>query len=182
MGPHSQKHGSTSDPENPFFSGNLFLAFFASMDLLRPQGHPRMDRNCRIHNRIREIRSFENPFLSFFRFFKLKPLQYGCLWTPLDPTQSAVPVLRYFCGTFSVLDAFLSLNPLQNGFLWTPLDPRSLVPVPRYCGTFSVLNGTFSVLNGTFSVQLGCLAWSAWLGWSGLAKIPLIQVVYFTKL
>ena len=27
-----------------------------------------------------------------------KPLQYGCLWTPLDPTKPLVlvPVLRYF--------------------------------------------------------------------------------------
>ena len=28
-----------------------------------------------------------------------KPLQYGCLWTPLDPTKPLVPVPRYFYGT-----------------------------------------------------------------------------------
>ena len=39
---------------------------------------------------------------------------------------------------------FYTLKPLQYGCLRTPLDPtRSPVPVPRHCGTFSVLNGTF---------------------------------------
>ena len=76
-------------------------------------GHPYV-RNHLIRTRIREIRFFRTSvFFRFFAFLSLEPLQYGCLWTRLDPT-------------------------------------RSLVPVPRYCGTFSVLNGTFSVLSGTF--------------------------------
>ena len=28
-------------------------------------------------------------------FLSLNPIQYGCLWTRLDPTRSPVPVLRY---------------------------------------------------------------------------------------
>ena len=86
---------------------------------------------------------------------------YGLPWTQLGYRYRyrGTSVLWYFFGTFLVLNTFVSLKPLQYGCLWTGLDPtRSLVPVPRYCGTFSVLNGTFSVLNSTFPVLLG---WSA---------------------
>ena len=41
--------------------------------------------------------------LRALNFYTLKPLQYGCLRTPLDPTKSPVPVPRH-CGTFSVLN------------------------------------------------------------------------------
>ena len=59
---------------------------------------------------------------------------------------SKIRIFRFF--------DFLSLKTLQYRCLWTRLDPTmSLVPVPRYCGTFSVLYGTFLVLNRTFSVQ-----------------------------
>ena len=132
------------------FSGNFFSLFFASTDPLGPQGRPRMDRNHLIRTRIREIRFFENPDFSFFRLFELKD---PTIWVSMDspgPPGRAGPtavLFRYFFGTFryffrylTVLDAFLSLNPLQYGCLWTRLDSiRSLVPVPRYCGTFSVL-------------------------------------------
>ena len=54
--------------------------------------------------------TFSVLFRYFFRyltvldaFLSLTPLQYGCLWTPLDPNRSLVPVPRYFFGTFSVL-------------------------------------------------------------------------------
>ena len=39
----------------------------------------------------REIRFLENLDFSFFYFLSLNTLQYGCLWTRLDPTRSPVP-------------------------------------------------------------------------------------------
>ena len=48
-----------------------------------------------------------------FVYFKHKPLQYGCLWTPLDPTRPLVPVpryygtFRYFQGTFRYVNLIL---------------------------------------------------------------------------
>ena len=64
---------------------NFFFAFFASMDLLGPQGHP---PDVPVPpNPDREIRFFENPDFSFFDFLSLKTLQYECLWTRLDPAR-----------------------------------------------------------------------------------------------
>ena len=121
---------------------------------------PRMVRYHLIRTRSGKSGFFENPDFSFFRLFELKD---PTIWVSMDspgPTGPAGPtavLFRYFFGTFryffrylTVLDAFLSLNPLQYGCLWTRLDSiRSLVPVPRYCGTFSVL---FRYFFGTFSV------------------------------
>ena len=53
------------------FSGNFFFAFFASMDLLGPQGHPPDVPVPPNPDPDREIRFFENPDFSFFRLFKL---------------------------------------------------------------------------------------------------------------
>ena len=69
------------DPGNPVFPEIFFSLFFASMDLLGPQGHPRMVRNHLIRIRIREIRFFENPDFSFFRLFKLKD---PTIWVSID--------------------------------------------------------------------------------------------------
>ena len=141
---------SGPDPGNPVFSKIrkfFFLLLWTSLDLGEV---PPMNRNHLIRTRIREIRFFENPDFSFFRLFELKD---PTIWVSADspgPPGRAGPtavLFRYFFGTFryffrylTVLDAFLSLNPLQYGCLWTRLDSiRSLVPVPRYCGTFSVL-------------------------------------------
>ena len=88
------------------FFRKFFFAFFASMDLLGPQGHPRTDRSREIRTRIREIRFFENLDFSFFDFLSLKTLQYGCLWTPLLlPTKPvhncglALPLTFYFIAS-----------------------------------------------------------------------------------
>ena len=78
-------------------SGFFGKFFFASMDLLGPQGHPPDVPVPHNPDPDREIRFFENPD---FSFLSLKTLQYGCLLTPLDQPKSPVP--RY-CGTFYVL-------------------------------------------------------------------------------
>ena len=65
-----RKSGSGSGKSG--FSGNFFFAFFASMDLLGPQGHPPDGPESPNPDPDREIRFFENPDFSFFRFFKLK--------------------------------------------------------------------------------------------------------------
>ena len=59
------------DPGNPDFP-EFFFAFFASMDLLGPQGHPPDGPESPNPDPDREIRFFENPNFSFFRLFKLK--------------------------------------------------------------------------------------------------------------
>ena len=71
------------DPGNPVFPEiffSLFLASTASWDL---RVTPRMHRNhlIRIRIRIREIRFFRKSALCLF---KLKHLQYRCLWLPFD--------------------------------------------------------------------------------------------------
>ena len=48
------------------FSGKNFLAFFASMDLLGPQGHPPDGPESPNPDPDREIRFFENPDFSTF--------------------------------------------------------------------------------------------------------------------
>ena len=84
------------------FSGNFFFAFFASMDLLGPQGHPWMFRYHLIRIRTGKSGFSKIRIFRFFDFLSLKTLQYGCLWTPLDQPKSPVPVLRYL-RYFSVL-------------------------------------------------------------------------------
>ena len=51
---------------------NFFFAFFASTDLLGPQGHPPDGPESPNPDPDREIRFFENPNFLFFRLFKLK--------------------------------------------------------------------------------------------------------------
>ena len=65
-----RKSGSGSGKSG--FSGNFFFAFFASTDLLGPQGHPPDVPVPPNPDPDREIRFFENPDFSFFRLFKLK--------------------------------------------------------------------------------------------------------------
>ena len=58
------------DPGNPVFPEIFFLLFFASMDLLGPQGHPPDGPESPNPDPDREIRFFENPdFLFFFSLF-----------------------------------------------------------------------------------------------------------------
>ena len=110
LGPYSQRRRRRSgipDPGNPDFPEIFFSLFFASMDLLGPQGHPRMFRYhlIRIRIWIREIRFFEIRTFCFFDFLSLKTLQYGCLMTPLDQPKSLVPVQRCIMvlnGTFLI--------------------------------------------------------------------------------
>ena len=113
----NRKSGSGSGKSG--FSGNFFFAFFGFYGLLGPQGHPPdgpeppnpdPDPANPVFSKIRIFR--------FFDFLSLKTLQYGCLWTRLDPTRSPVPVPRYIT--------------VHNG-------------TKRY---LTVLNGTFSVLLG----------------------------------
>ena len=60
---------------------NFFFAFFASMDLLGPQGHPPDVPVPPNPDPDREIRFFENPDFSFFRLFKLKD---PTIWVSID--------------------------------------------------------------------------------------------------
>ena len=85
------------------FSGNFFFAFFCFYGPLGTSGstpdgpeppNPDPDPGNPVFSNIR--------FFSFFAFLSLEPLQYGCLWTRLDPTRSLVPVPRY-CVLFLVL-------------------------------------------------------------------------------
>ena len=69
------------DPGNPDFLRKFFSPFFASTDLLGPQGHspdvpvpPNLDPD-------REIWFFENPDFSLFRLFKLKD---PTIWVSMD--------------------------------------------------------------------------------------------------
>ena len=59
----------------------FFFAFFASMDLLGPQGHPPDVPVPPNPDPDREIRFFENPDFSFFRLFKLKD---PATWVSMD--------------------------------------------------------------------------------------------------
>ena len=63
------------------FSGNFFFTFFASMDLLGPQGHPPDGQESPNPDPDREIRFFKNPDFSFFRLFKLKD---PTIWVSMD--------------------------------------------------------------------------------------------------
>ena len=74
-----RKSGSGSGKSG--FSGNFFFAFFASMDLLGPQGHPPDGPESPNPDPDREIRFFDNPDFSFFRLFKLKD---PTTWVHLD--------------------------------------------------------------------------------------------------
>ena len=60
---------------------NFFFAFFASMDLLGPQGHPPDGPESPNPDPDREIRFFENPDFSIFRLFKLKD---PTTWVSID--------------------------------------------------------------------------------------------------
>ena len=68
------------DPGNPDFP-EFFFAFFASTDLLGPQGHPPDVPVPPNPDPDREIRFFENPDFSFFRLFKLKD---PAIWVSMD--------------------------------------------------------------------------------------------------
>ena len=74
-----RKSGSGSGKSG--FSGNFFFAFFASMDLLGPQGHPPDGPESPNPDPDREIRFFENPDFSIFRLFKLKD---PTTWVSID--------------------------------------------------------------------------------------------------
>ena len=86
----------------PDFVRKFFFAFFASTDLLGPQGHPRMFRYHLIRIQTGKSGFSKIRIFCFFDFLSIKTLQYGCLWTPLDQPKSPVPVLRYL-RYFSVL-------------------------------------------------------------------------------
>ena len=60
---------------------NFFFVFFASMDLLGPQGHPPDGPESPNPDPDREIRFFENPDFSIFRLFKLKD---PTTWVSID--------------------------------------------------------------------------------------------------
>ena len=74
-----RKSGSGSGKSG--FSGNFFSLFFASMDLLGPQGHPPDGPESPNPDPARKIRFFENPDFSFFRLFKLKD---PTIWVSMD--------------------------------------------------------------------------------------------------
>ena len=83
FGPH--RNAMDVDPEirireNRIFR-NFFSLFFASMDLLGPQGHPPDVPVPPNPDQDREIRFFENPDFSFFRLFKLKD---PAIWVSMD--------------------------------------------------------------------------------------------------
>ena len=59
----------------------FFFAFFASMDLLGPQGPPPDGPESPIPDPDRELRFFENPDFSIFRLFKLKD---PTIWVSMD--------------------------------------------------------------------------------------------------
>ena len=64
-----------------FFPEFFFRFFLASMDLLGPQGHPPDGQEPPNPDPDREIRFFENPDFSFFRFFKPK---IPTIWVSMD--------------------------------------------------------------------------------------------------
>ena len=74
FGPH--RNAMDADPEIRIreirIFRNFFFAFFASTDLLGPQGHPPDVPVPPNPDPDREIRFFKNPDFSFFRLFKLK--------------------------------------------------------------------------------------------------------------
>ena len=97
--PDRNAMGGDPDPVNPDFPEFFFSLFFASTDLLGPQGHPPDVPVPPNPDPDWEIRFFRTSVFSFFQLFKLKDPAYGCLWTPLDPTRSPVPVPRYCVST-----------------------------------------------------------------------------------
>ena len=85
FGPHRNAAGG--DPEIRIrireirIFRNFFFAFFASMDLLGPQGHPPDGPESPNPDPDLEIRFFENPDFSIFRLFKLKD---PTTWVSID--------------------------------------------------------------------------------------------------
>ena len=85
FGPH--RNAMDADPEIRIWirqirkNRNFFSLFFASMDLLGPQGHPPDGLESPNPDPDREIRFFENPDISFFRLFKLKD---PTTWVSID--------------------------------------------------------------------------------------------------
>ena len=79
------RNGMDGDPEIRIreirIFRNFFFAFFASMDLLGPQGHPPDVPVPPNPDPDREIRFFENPDFLFFRLFKLKD---PTIWVSMD--------------------------------------------------------------------------------------------------
>ena len=71
------RNGMDGDPGNPDF----FFRFFASMDLLGPQGHPPDGAESPNPDPDREIQFFKNPDFSIFRLFKLKD---PTTWVSID--------------------------------------------------------------------------------------------------
>ena len=74
-----RKSGSGSGKSG--FSGIFFFAFFASMDLLGPQGHPPDGPESPNPDPDREIRFFRKSVFSFFAFFKFKD---PTIWVSMD--------------------------------------------------------------------------------------------------
>ena len=74
-----RKSGSGSGKSG--FSGNFFSLFFASTDLLGPQGHPPDVPESPYPDPDREIWFSENQVFSFFRLFKLKD---PTIWVSID--------------------------------------------------------------------------------------------------
>ena len=125
FGPH--RNAMDADPEIRIrireirIFRNFFFAFFASMDLLGPQGHPRMVRNHLIRIRTGKSGFSKIRIFRFFDFLSLKTLQHGCLLTPLDQPKSPVPVplisniKLLFLNVNQMLLAFSSFKvPLTN--------------------------------------------------------------------
>ena len=77
------RRSGNPDPDqgNPDFPEKNFSLFFASMDLLGPQGHPPDGPESPNPDPDREIRFFENPDFSIFRLFKLKD---PTTWVSID--------------------------------------------------------------------------------------------------
>ena len=74
------RNAMEADPEIRMFR-IFFSLFFASMDLLGPQGHPPDGPESPNPDPDREIRFFENPDFSIFRLFKLKD---PTTWVSID--------------------------------------------------------------------------------------------------
>ena len=90
--------------------------FFASMDLFGPQGHPLDVPVPPNPDPDREIRFFENPDFSFFRFFKLKD---PTIWVSMDSSgPNYVTVLSN-----SPLIEFWGLGSIHNVYNM-PMEPE----------------------------------------------------------
>ena len=75
------RRSGNPDPGNPDFPEFFFSLFFASTDLLGPQGHPPDVPVPPNPDPDREIQFFENPDFSFFPLFKLKD---STIWVSMD--------------------------------------------------------------------------------------------------